>query len=187
MRREALLQATLDAPAQTLDVPAAEAALEAAAATALIRNGGDAHASLNDLGHNTSKMDMPAVRKLAMKVFNVDVMRRLQADLGDLNKQKQHLIGRQVRIARWGNNNDATRAFQQLARVAGWFAPLKLESKTTSINIHSIMENPEMLLEALEHFKHEPGAATAMASEVHERLAIEAVTIEGEMDGDDDE
>lgn len=187
-RREALEQAARSAPAQTLDVPAAEVALEAAAATALLRNDGDAYQSLADLGHDTKKMPVPEIRRLALTVFNHDVMRRLQNDLGDLTKQKHKLIARQVRIARWGSNNDATRAFQQLARVAGWFAPMKVDVNSKVVNIHTIMENPALLSEALAQFAHEPGGATAMASEVHERLAIEAVTIEGEMmDGDDDE
>lgn len=186
-RREALgLERPAPKPSQTLDVPVAEVALEAAAATALLRNGGDAYQSLEDLGHDTKKLDTPSVRRLALKVFNVDVMRRLQNDLGDLTKQKQKLIARQVRIARWGANTDATRAFQQLARVAGWFAPTKVDVNSKVVNIHTIMENPEMLTEALKQFGHEPGDATAMASEAHERLAIEAVTYENE-DGDDDD
>jgi len=134
-------------------------------------------------------MDVPNIRRLAIKVFNADVMRRLQNDLGDLSKQKQKLIARQVRIARWGGNNGATRAFQQLARVAGWFAPMKVDVNSKVVNIHTIMENPALLSEALAQFSHEPGGATAMASEAHERLAIEAVTFEGELseDGDNDE
>lgn len=178
-RLEALKAAGLELPPKetsepidTADVPIAEEVANAAKADALLKHDGHVKYALAELGIPVARANAE-VKRTALRVFNPEVVKLLHKRLGDLESQKTALIRRQVLIARYGAPEASTRAFQVLSRVAGWIAPLKVDvsGKQTVLNIHTVMQDPELLEQALDQLGHEPGSAIATSSDARDRIA----------------
>lgn len=177
-------------PVDTLGIEAADDANTMYACDVLFNHHGDVRAALVELGYPVEKSPPEEVKNLGLTVFDQAVIRRMNHRLGDLELQKMALFARQVQIAKSGSAEESTRAFQMIARVAGWIAPLRvdLQSKSAVVNIHTIMQDPELIAQALEQLGHEPGEAIAANSEARERfertLREKQPALEGELVGD---
>ncbi len=179
-------------PVETFGIQAAEDVAKMRACDALFLRDGDVRGALVDLGYDVKYAPVVKIAELAREVFDADVIAAMHKRLGNVEAHKNALVARQIEIAKHAEPDVAVRAFQSIARIAGWIAPLKLDVKNHGavVNIHTVMQNPELLSEAIAALSHEPGAAIAASSEARERFerrqqaalegAREPETIDGE-------
>lgn len=154
-------------PSDTLDLEAAEEVRAQRAASALLEYDGNVDLAYRRIVPEADTLPSPTRRKLAKAYFsNVRIHEILRHDLSDLEANRKELQARVVEIAlRSPDDETVIRAFQTIARVAGWIAPTKVDVTQKNMNIHTILEDPMAVKEALGYFDHEPGDAKALTSE----------------------
>lgn len=95
------------------------------AARAFVAESGDAMSALVRLGfpglNNLSKSEARRYGDYVSRIFGTPgVQAILKRDLASIDKERASLLARQVKIALHGQDADAVRAFEGLARVCGW-------------------------------------------------------------------
>lgn len=141
------------------------------AARALIASCGDTYRAAIRLGFGRLHQRFP--EELLPRIFGTDGVREILArDLREPEKQKAAMIERMVQFALYGDEANAVRAFQMLAKVCGWqkqpdvlvqhnrqtvLALVSQKNHRGEISSDSPAELPAFL-------EHEPGAATRIDS-----------------------
>jgi hypothetical protein len=154
-------------------IPMSEASQElkdARAALSVLQNPLDPNAALIDLYPEAANMGREGRRRLRARTTQSDrVQRILRNDLSDLEQQRKALITHQVEIALNREDPDnAIRAFAGLAKIAGWAAPVKVDVSSKNFSIHSMLNDPKAIAEAIALMSHEPGGPVPIQSDARD-------------------
>ena len=94
------------------------------------------------------------------------LIRKMQEKYADLDLAKQDVIARQIRNAVFGSPEDSVRAAAFLAKVGGWNQASEVNVNMKTVTLHGLLKDSGQVDQFLEMTSHEPGAATAVYSEV---------------------
>jgi hypothetical protein len=154
------------------------------AARALIASTGDTYRAAIRLGFGRVTHRFP--EELLPKIFCTEGVRKILArDLREPEKYKAAMIQRMVQFALYGDEQNAVRAFQMLAKVCGWQKQpdvLVQHNRQTVLALVSQKDHRGQITsdtpaELPAFLEHEPGAATRIDS--GDVVAV-ALDVEGE-------
>jgi len=150
---------------------------DAFAARALIASEGDGFRAVVRLGF--AKLRVNQAREIVQRVFlTPGVQAILARDLSEPEQHRQELVERQVRIALYGDDTNAVRAFQMLAKTCGWVQGPEIMVQHNKQTIFALVteKNARGEIEAEtvvpSFLEHEPGAATRIDSGEHIAAAL---------------
>ena len=165
----------------TYEVIPAQEVRDDLAVRALMRHAGDVYASLRDLGFILTGLSHKEKLALAERVFTTDGVKARLVEVRRGIIDKQRLLARQVEIAAHGNEDQAIRAFSNIARMMGWTKPGDVNitvNRNSSVSAFQLFgdklggleESQSQALPAnvagiLSILDHEPGAPVKVHSE----------------------
>lgn len=135
---------------------------------AYLKSRGSTNGTLRELGLSVKQSGSIRKRKFTEMLERPGVQARMEKMIGDFNARRAEMQEEIINQCLHGESGAVrVSAFMAAARVAGWLAPTKVQAQTENLNIHTLLNRPEVI-SMLEGMTHEPGQAQLVSSSEEE-------------------